>query len=70
VGAVNAEAEQVLAVAAEALADDPTVIGIVVVTLRLDEAGYHTAVLTNMSAEETANLMGNQAVRMRKAAAQ
>jgi hypothetical protein len=46
------------------------VIGIVVVTLRLDEAGYHTAVLTNMSAEETANLMGNQAVRMLKAGAQ
>ena len=67
---MNAEAEQILAVAAEALADDPTVIGIVVVTLRLDEEGYHSTVLTNMSAEETANLMGNQAVRMPKAGAQ
>jgi hypothetical protein len=67
---VNADAQQILAVAAESLEDGPTVLGVVVITLRQDDTGYHTTVLTNMSADETANLMGNQAVRLKRRAAQ
>jgi hypothetical protein len=58
--------DEIEAAIIDATAHDPDILGFVTVILRRTGDGYNTAVLTNMSADEAANVLGTVAMRTKK----